>query len=120
MSGVHTMEQLAESVDYENASESERDYAEVFATFPKISWEGHCMYCGHCAPCPVKINVAMTNKFYDLATVHQQVPASIMEHYNNLESHASDCIKCGECEERCPFSVKIIDFMQKAEELFKI
>ena len=35
-----------------DASDEERDFAGVFATFPRISWKGHCMYCGHCAPCP--------------------------------------------------------------------
>lgn len=118
--GIKNIEELKDVLKYETASDEEKDYSKKLTDAPKHSFKGKCTYCGHCAPCPVKINVAMINKFYDLATVHQQVPESIMEHYNNLEAHASDCIKCGECEERCPFSVKIIDFMQKAEELFKI
>ena len=52
MSGARTMENLRESVAYENAAESERNYAAALAALPKISWHGHCMYCGHCAPCP--------------------------------------------------------------------
>ena len=53
----------AGSIAYESASEEEKDYAATFSTFPNISWEGHCMYCGHCAPCPRSIDVAMVNKF---------------------------------------------------------
>ncbi len=41
----------AGSIAYESASEEEKDYAATFH-LPNISWEGHCMYCGHCAPCP--------------------------------------------------------------------
>ena len=36
MSGARTMEELKASLDYEKASEAEKDYAEVFASFPKI------------------------------------------------------------------------------------
>lgn len=50
--GAHTTGQLRECIAYETASDAERDYASAFASFPKISWSGHCMYCSHCAPCP--------------------------------------------------------------------
>jgi predicted aldo/keto reductase-like oxidoreductase len=58
------------------------------------------------------------NKFYDLATAHDKIPESIQEHYNNLEYHAIDCFACGQCEERCPFDVEIIEVMKKAYDLF--
>ena len=45
MSGVHTSAELAASLAYETAPDSARDYAAALATFPKISWRGHCMYC---------------------------------------------------------------------------
>lgn len=65
--GAHTVEELERSLAYENASDAERDYAEAFASFPKISWRGRCMYCGHCAPCPKGIEVASVTKFLNLA-----------------------------------------------------
>lgn len=34
---------------------------------------GQCTYCGHCKPCPVNIDIAMVNKFYDLAKHSQPV-----------------------------------------------
>ena len=50
MIGAHTEKELADALAYESASDGEKDYASVFATFPKITWKGHCLYCGHCAP----------------------------------------------------------------------
>lgn len=47
-----TLEELNTSIGYESAPAEERDYAAAFVALPKISWVGHCMYCGHCAPCP--------------------------------------------------------------------
>ena len=116
--GAKTAEQIKASVGYSAAPESEKDYAGVFAALPKISWQGHCMYCGHCAPCSVKIDVADVTKFLNLALAQGEVPETVREHYEVLEHHASECIACGECESRCPFGVPVIENMQKAAGIF--
>ena len=116
--GAHSTEQLMESIAYETASDTERDYAAAFASFPKISWNGHCMYCSHCAPCPVRISVADVTKFLNLAISNGAVPETVREHYKVLEAHASDCVECGACESRCPFGVAIRKNMRKAVEVF--
>lgn len=118
MSGVHTPEQLRASLDYETASASEKDYAAAFASFPKISWRGHCMYCGHCAPCPQGIDVAAVTKFLNLAKAQGTVPETVREHYAVLPNTAADCAGCGECEKRCPFGVEVRNNMILAKETF--
>ena len=118
MSGARSMEDLELTLAYEDASEEERDYAAVFATFPKISWKGHCMYCGHCAPCPKGIEVAAVTKFLNLAKAQGAVPETVREHYKELRAHASDCIACGACERRCPFEVPVIKNMEAAKATF--
>ena len=119
MAGARTVEELAQCAAYEDASDSEKDYAAVFASMPKISWEGHCMYCGHCAPCPRGIDVAAVTKFLNLARAQGQVPETVREHYAVLPHHAGECVACGACEKRCPFSVSIIENMKQAAELFE-
>lgn len=116
--GINNKEELTEALKYETASEEEKDYSKILTTAPKHSYFGKCTYCGHCAPCPFEINIAMVNKLYDLAVIHEKVPESIREHYNNLESHASLCFGCRKCEERCPFGVEIVEVMKKANDLF--
>ena len=85
------------------ASGEERDYAAAFAALPKMSWKGHCMYCGHCAPCPVGIDVAAVTKFLNLAQAQGEVPETVREHYAVLPQHGGACVSCGACETRCPF-----------------
>lgn len=80
LAGARSVEELRGSIAYESASEEEKDYAATFSTFPNISWEGHCMYCGHCAPCPRSIDVAMVNKFLNLAKAQGTVPETVREH----------------------------------------
>ena len=118
MSGARTLEELRVCLDYEQASEEEKDYAAAFASLPKISWKGHCMYCGHCAPCPKGIDVASVTKFFNLAKAQGQIPETVREHYMGLPSHAGACIACGACENRCPFGVPIIRNMADAAALF--
>ena len=118
LSGAHSVEQLRISLAYEDATEEERDYAPAFASFPNISWEGHCMYCSHCAPCPKKIDVASVTKFLNLAKAQGNVPETVREHYEVLPHHAGECIRCGACETRCPFKVEIMENMRQAAEIF--
>lgn len=116
--GAHSEAELADSLRYETAAAEERDYAAALASFPKISWKGHCMYCGHCAPCPRAIDVASVTKFLNLARAQGEVPETVREHYAALAAHGGDCIGCGACEKRCPFGVQVIANMQAAKETF--
>lgn len=120
MVGVETTEQVSEAVSYETATDEEKDYATVLVNAPAHAHpKGQCTYCGHCAPCPKGIDIAMVNKLYDLAAMTEKTSSSVADHYRCLTVNASDCIGCGGCETRCPFGVKIVDRMNMAKELFK-
>ena len=118
LSGARNAQQLRDSIAYENASDEEKDYASALASFPKISWKGHCMYCSHCAPCPVGISVADVTKFLNLSKAQGEIPETVREHYASLTHKAGECIECGACETRCPFEVNIIENMREAAKLF--
>ena len=118
MCGARTLAELEGCAGYEAAPEEARDYAAAFAALPKISWQGHCMYCGHCAPCPTGISVADVTKFLNLSRAQGSVPETVREHYALLPHTASECLPCGQCEERCPFGVPVVENMRQAAELF--
>lgn len=119
LAGYDTPEQVEQAVAYETASSEERDYASVLAHAPKHTFgQGECTYCGHCRPCPAQIDIAMVNKYYDLATMQPQVPATVKAHYLALEHRAGECVGCRSCEGRCPFGVSIARRMARTAELF--
>ena len=116
--GYDTREQVDQALAYESASEAEKDYASVLSNAPFHSYRGECTYCGHCKPCAAQLDIAMINKFYDLAAMQPEVPAAVQSHYEALEHTASECIGCRACESRCPFGVKIAERMKRTAELF--
>lgn len=56
--------------------------------------EGVCVYCNHCQPCPMGLDVGLINKYYDLSLAGDTLAKS---HYANLGKKAADCIGCGHC-----------------------
>ena len=74
-----------------------------------------CRACRYCEPCPVDISIYQVLYFpvyikqfgaeRALAGSHKQTEKSVQ------------CTECGQCEERCPFHLKIIEGMKKSREL---
>lgn len=100
--GMRSLEDLQAALRHVDSTPEERDYS-VIGEFTPKSAEGICVYCNHCQPCPVGLNVGLINKYYDLALAGDEM---VKGHYEKLSLHASDCVKCGHCESRCPFHVK--------------
>ena len=92
LAGAHTVQELRHCAGYETARGEERDYAKVLAAMPKLRYEGHCMYCGHCAPCPRGIDVASVTKFLNLSRAQGAVPETVREHYAALAHTAGECV----------------------------
>ena len=116
--GCSSAEQVKESVAYLDAGDAEKDYSGIIRNY-QGGMKGSCVYCNHCLPCPSQINIADVNKYLDIAALDEKnIPPSVKNHYMALEHHAFECAGCGSCEERCPFSVKIIHNMKKAAALF--
>ena len=118
LAGFSELSHVADAVRYETATDDEKDYASVLASAPRHAYFGQCTYCGHCAPCAVGIDIATVNKFYDLAVMQDEVPASVREHYRALSVRADTCVACRACETRCPFGVSIAERMGQAATLF--
>lgn len=117
--GCQTLADVEAALAYETVSDAERDFAETLGSTAQFTGTRQCVYCNHCLPCPVEINVAAVNRALDgILTGAPETHAVIREQYAALSAHAGDCIACGGCESRCPFGVPVIERMQKAADVF--
>lgn len=118
LAGCQSPEQVAAAVAYLNMSDEERDYTHILRE-SRGNLRGSCVYCSHCQPCPVNIDIAAVNRYLDIALLDtENIPPSVRQHYGALERRGADCIACGSCEERCPFAVPIIENMERAAKIF--
>ena len=110
--GAQSVKQVEDLLKYYEKSEEELDYS-LISSFEPIRTSGRCVYCNHCKPCPMGIDIGLVNKYYDLALAGDEMA---VEHYKTLEVNASACIQCGHCDSRCPFQVKQSEKMAKIRE----
>jgi len=119
--GCEFREEVEAAVRYCVADETEKDFSETISHLKNDAkgFSGVCVYCNHCQPCPANIDVAQLSKYLDIALLNEKkIPPGIVQHYHSLKARASDCQRCGQCEERCPFSVPVMRNMDKAVNLF--
>ena len=112
--GYGSEQELREVLDFFETSAEERDYSCISAFTPEDS-KGKCVYCKHCQPCPVGLDIGLINKYYDLARLGDGLAK---EHYLTLEHRAEDCVGCGHCDSRCPFHVAQSARMQEIQAYF--
>lgn len=113
--GCKSVAELDSAQAYWTASAEERDFSALLADFQQYR-EGQCVYCNHCLPCPNYVDVGKTMRLLDVARGGGLAQARAA--YEAMETNASDCIACGDCEGRCPFGVPVTDLMEEAVALF--
>lgn len=114
LTGISSFDNLVEILNYYEASDEEKDYS-ILGDIKVDSIKSSCIYCEHCQPCTAEIDIALVNKFKDLAEIGD---TDALDHYKTLKYHASDCVDCGLCDERCPFHVNPSKKMLEAKEYF--
>lgn len=114
--GCRTVAEVEAAMSYVTASEAERDYTKPLAGL-NLSRNAHCMYCNHCLPCPVGLDIAENTKILDDylmgAIDREEAVAKALA----LDVPVSACIGCEACTSRCPFAVKAHENMAKLKEM---
>ena len=112
--GMGDVAEIAQNVQAaENTAELSREEQDKIAEIRAQLGTKFCRRCNYCAPCTVGINIPAVFLFegyysrYDL----KEWAAS---RYATLAKTASDCIGCGDCESRCPYSLPIRQMMHNA------
>lgn len=82
-----------------------------------------CTGCRYCVDgCPMHIAIPECFSLYNYHVSREgKTSAPAMYYETIIKDHgkASDCIKCGQCEERCPQHLPIRDYLEKAAEILE-
>jgi uncharacterized protein len=122
--GCKSVEELRGALSWYQADAAGRDYSAIVSNG---LWrlEGRCMYCDHCLPCPAGIDVGVVTRCIDRARAVRAsdgpsaaLPADLRAEYASLPAAAADCVECGDCVRKCPFSVDVVAAMREGRELF--
>lgn len=76
-----------------------------------------CRRCGYCKPCTVGIDIPSCFTF---ESYHEKygLEGWAIDRYNSMQHHASECIECHKCEERCPYKLNIVKKLKHVKETF--
>jgi predicted aldo/keto reductase-like oxidoreductase len=124
LSGMSAMSQLLENAEIvsnlQPLSDAERIGILAMMEENKRLADLYCTGCNYCMPCPHEVNIPhilrmMNNyKVYGLKEYAMEGYAGIGKSPWVPGKNASACIECGECEEKCPQKLHIIDQLKES------
>ena len=111
--GMYSPEEVAENVaaaaDSSPLTAEELERVDVMRRQLGTSF---CRRCGYCAPCTVGIDIPNNFVFHGYRS-RDGLQDWARGRYGALAAHASDCVECGACEERCPYQLPIREMLKK-------
>ena len=77
-----------------------------------------CRRCGYCMPCPQEVHIVT---LMTMETLVKRFPADRLSEgwLSGAGESADKCIECGECEQKCPYNLPIIEEIQRGAEAFR-
>jgi predicted aldo/keto reductase-like oxidoreductase len=123
LSGMNSFEQVQQNINSANHSDFNSLPSEDLDTISRVQIKYSsmdpipCTKCGYCMPCPNQVDIPRNFELFNTAMVFNQVNLN-RNIYQNIfpeEMHASSCIQCGICEEKCPQNIPIRDWLIKIE-----
>ena len=76
-----------------------------------------CRRCNYCQPCPQGVNISGSFLFEGYLD-HYGLGEWAKGRYDAMPKHASDCVGCGACEDRCPYNLPIRDMLKRVAKKF--
>lgn len=77
-----------------------------------------CMWCHSCMPCPQKVNIPYLMNIESMLKLWP--PKVMLKRQEKQVASWSNCDRCGECEEKCPHHLRILDTIEEQVAFFKL
>ncbi len=113
LSGMSTMAQVEDNLDtfahFEPLNETEQRIIEQVADALNKRVQNGCTGCRYCMPCPAGVDIPRCFGIWNRYHIYENVNETKWSWTHNIEAEkkASNCIKCGKCEQACPQHIAI-------------
>lgn len=126
LSGMSDMAQMQDNIrtmkDFEPLSDADRQTIEevrqILAATPTTPCTD-CKYCIENDQCPSRIPIPAIIAQDNSRRLYHRVDKGHYRMITGGKGKASDCIRCGNCESRCPQHLPIISLMESCAEIFE-
>jgi uncharacterized protein len=124
LSGMSTMEQVEQNVASAGVSAPDTLTADELALIAQVRERYQelcpipCTKCGYCMPCPNGVDIPRNFEIYNQGPMYEKPDhARVSYGFVPEDERASACIQCRECEEQCPQSIPISEWMPIVHEV---
>lgn len=82
--------------------------------------KNYCRGCGYCQPCPQEISISFILRAEKQTLRRMGWSEGRVNSLKNAFAKAKTCIKCGECESRCPYELPIMELIPESVKRLKV
>ena len=122
LSGMSTMAQVEDNLktfsDFEPLSEAEQRIIEQAAEALRKRVQNGCTNCRYCMPCPAGVDIPRCFAIWNQYHIYENVNETKWNWTQGIEAakKASNCVKCGKCEQACPQHIAIREDLARLQE----
>ena len=120
LSGMSTMEQVEQNIASADQSGPGTLTGEELVVIARVQNKYKelcpipCTRCEYCMPCPNGVKIPEIFEIYNEALMYEKPEAARRAYqWVKEEERADQCVQCGNCEEVCPQSIEIIEWLAK-------
>jgi hypothetical protein len=81
--------------------------------FGRLPPEPFCRQCGLCMPCPDGVEIPTILK-WDTYHTFYGIKNWTRQQYPKLRTRADSCTECGQCQEKCPYDLPVMNMLKAA------
>ena len=130
LSGMNSREMIEENIriasDAEVGNLSDKDFelVEKVKAIIKENEKVGCTGCRYCMPCPFGVDIPGNFHYWNLMYTEGKKHSARLEFARNVglqakPGFASQCTRCGRCEEHCPQHIEIRDMLVQADKALR-
>jgi len=79
--------------------------------------DSFCRRCGYCLPCPQGVMIREVQMFP--AIMNRLSPRQAVGFMKGAIATVDECVECGECEEKCPYNLPIVEMIRRHSERYR-